>query len=102
MLIDLGLKNGNLYAGCEVESVAGRLNLMTPVSQAIEIVGTNIGNMIATIPQSDRSSVTLTGPMAVWSYLVAFHAVVHAFAEVRYDDGRGNIVVIARHGAVQN
>ncbi len=102
MLIDLSLKNGSLYAGCEVESIAGRLNLLTQVPQAVEIVGTNIGNMITTIPQSDRSSVTITGPMAVWSYLIVFHAVVHAFAEVKYDDGRGNIVVIARHGAVQN
>ena len=101
MLIDLSLKNGSLYAGCEVESIAGRLNLLTPVSQSIEIVGTNIGNMIATIPQSDRSSVTLTGPMAVWSYLVVFHAVVHAFNEVKYNDGRSDDVVIARHGAAQ-
>jgi hypothetical protein len=101
MVIDLSLTNNDLYAGCEVELVAGRFNLTTPVSQAIEIVGTNIGNMIATIPQADRNSVTLTGPMAVWSYLIVFHAVVHAFAEVKYNDGRSDDVVIARHGAAQ-
>ena len=101
MIIDLSLKNNALYAGCEVESVAGRLNLVTPISQAIEIVGTKIGNIIAMIPQVDRTSVTLTGPMAVWSYLVVFHAVVHAFTEVKYNDGRSGDVLIARHGAAQ-
>jgi len=101
MIIDLSLTNNDLYAGCEVELVAGRFNLVTPVSQSIEIVGTNIGNMLATVPRSDRDSVTLTGPMAVWLYLVVFHAVVHAFSEVKYNDGRSDDVVIARHGAAQ-
>jgi hypothetical protein len=39
--------------------------------------------------------------MAVWSYLVVFHAIVHAFSEVKYNDGRSDDVVIARHGAAQ-
>jgi len=101
MIIDLSLTNNDLYAGCEVELVAGRFNIVTPVSQAIEIIGANICNMIATIPQADRNSVTLTGPMAVWAYLIVFHAVVHAFTEVKYNDGRSESVLIARHGAAQ-
>ena len=101
MIIDLSLKNNALYAGCEVESVAGRLNLVTPISQAIEIVGKNIELIISTVPQVDRNSVTLTGPMAVWAYMVVFHAVVHAFTEIRYNDGRNASVIIARHGAAQ-
>lgn len=101
MIIDLCLKNVELYAGCEVESVARRLNLVTPIPRAIDIVGWNINKIVAAIPQADRTSVTLTGPMAVWSYLVVFHAVVHAFTEVKYNDGRSDDVLIARHGAAQ-
>lgn len=99
MIIDLSLTNNDLYAGCNIESVAGRLNLVTPVTLAIEIVGHNINHLIMEIPREDRNAVTLTGPMAVWSYLVVFHAVVHAFTEVRYNDGRNASVIIARHGA---
>jgi hypothetical protein len=94
--IDLGLNNAALYDGCTVETVAGRANLTTPVSEAIEIVGRNVAKMVA--GATDRDAVTLTGPMAVWAYLVVFHAVVHAFREVRYSDGRNPPVVVARHG----
>ena len=95
MQIDLSLKNEKLYAGCEIEEVVGRLNLKTPVAEAVNIVGRNIAAIVADTAAGD--SVTLTGPMAVWSYLIVFHAVVHAFSEVRYDDGRNN-VVLAKHG----
>ena len=97
MKIDLSLHNAALYKGCEIEEVAGRLNLKTPIGEAVGLVGRNIAAIIQAIPPEARDSVTLTGPMAVWSYLVVFHAVVHTFAEVRYSDGR-NTVVLARHG----
>ena len=97
MKIDLSLHNEALYKGCEVEEVAGRLNLKTPVGEAVGLVGRNIAAIIKTIPPEARESVTLTGPMAVWAYLITFHAVVHTFKEVRYSDGR-NAVVLARHG----
>ena len=95
-IIDLSLRNDALYAGCEIEEVAGRLNLTTPVDQAINIVGRNVAAIVDAA--SDRGEVVLTGPMAVWAYLVVFHAVVHAFARVYYDDGRGNKVLVAAHG----
>ena len=91
--IDLSLKNTQLYAGCETEEVAGRLNLTTLVSEAVNIVGRNIADM-----EIDSKEVILTGPMAVWSYLVVFHAVVHKTAKVYYDDGRNDKVLIAAHG----
>ena len=94
--IDLALSNNSLYEGCNIEEVAGRLNLTTPVDQAVNIVGRNIAAIVA--KTDDRGEVTLTGPMAVWSYLVVFHAVVHAFSRVYYDDGRGNVVLVAAHG----
>lgn len=98
MLIDLSLKNEVLYAGCVIEEVAGRLNLTTPVEQAITIVGRNIADIVQAVPADQRDVVELTGPMAVWAYLVVFHAVLHAFREVQYSDGRNPVVVIARHG----
>ena len=97
MKIDLSLHNAALYKGCEIEEIAGRLNLRTPVAKAVTLVGRNIAAIIQDVPPESRGSVTLTGPMAVWAYLVVFHAVVHTFSEVQYSDGR-NVVVLARHG----
>ncbi|MEI8343839.1 MAG: hypothetical protein WCF93_02745 [Candidatus Moraniibacteriota bacterium] len=98
MIIDLSLKNAALYEGCVIEEVAGRLNLTTPVAEAINIVGRNASALVASIPTAERDEVELTGPMAVWSYLVVFHAVVHAFRRVTYNDGRSGAVVVAAHG----
>lgn len=93
MIIDLSLKNDTLYAGCQVEEVAGRLNLTTPIHDAINIVGRNVNAI-----NVDPEAVTLTGPMAVWSYLIVFHAVVHRTRKVYYDDGRSGAVLVAAHG----
>ena len=93
---NLALSNSKLYEGCKVEEVAGRLNLTTPVDEAVQLVGRNVAGIVA--EAEDRSEVVLTGPMAVWAYLVVFHAVVHAFRRVYYDDGRGNRVLVAAHG----
>jgi hypothetical protein len=91
--LDLSLKNDSLYEGCEVEEVAGRLNLKTPIADAVNIVGKNMAKM-----DLSGEEITLTGPMAVWSYLIVFHAVVHRFARVYYDDGRSGKVLVAAHG----
>ncbi len=93
MKIDLSLKNKELYEGCQIEEVAGRLNLVTPVTEAVKIVGRNANAMAI-----DPTSVTLTGPMAVWVYLIVFHAVVHKTSRVFYNDGRNGEVLIAAHG----
>ncbi len=98
MKIDMGLSNAALYAGCTITEVAGRLNLTTPVSEAVQLVGRNIAAVVKAVPPEDRSEVTLTGPMAVWAYLVVFHAVVHCFGRVYYDDGRSGPVLVAAHG----
>ena len=97
MVIDLSLRNEALYKGCLVEEIAGRLTLRTPIAEAVTLVGRNIAAIIQDVPPESRDSVTLTGPMAVWAYLIVFHEVVHTFSEVQYSDGR-NVVVLARHG----
>jgi len=91
--IDLSLTNADLYKGCEIEEVAGRLNLTTPISESVNIVGRNVAEMNLTGDQ-----ITLTGAMAVWSYLIVFHAVVHRFSKVYYHDGRNEPVLVAAHG----
>lgn len=91
--LDLSLSNSALYAGCCIGEVAGRLNLTTPVCEAVNVVGKNIANM-----NLCGDEITLTGPMAVWSYLVVFHAIVHRFSRVYYDDGRSGAVLVAAHG----
>ena len=95
MNINLGLDNSVLYVGCEISEVGGRLTLDTPPAEASNIIGRNAAALVD--EAEDRSTVTLTGPMAVWAYLIVFHIVVHKFTEVRYDDGRGNNVLIAKH-----
>ena len=98
MKIDLSLKNSELYSGCEIEDVAGRANLKTPVADAVQIVGRNIVKIVEERYGTREPDVTLTGPMAVWAYLIVFHAVVHRFTRVFYDDGRSGPVLIAGHG----
>ena len=93
MVINMGL-NSPLYKGCEIKDVGGRATLITPPAEAANIIGRNAQ---AIVVAADRAAVTLTGPMAVWAYLVVFHIVVHQFGQVWYDDGRGNRVLIAQH-----
>lgn len=96
--LDLSLTNVLLYKDCEIEEVAGRLNLKTPVAESVNVVGRNIKSIVDGIASDSRDEVTLTGPMAVWSYLIVFHAVVHCFSRVYYDDGKNNKVLISAHG----
>ncbi len=95
--IDLSLANSVLYSGCEVIEVGGRATLNTKPSDATNIVGRNIAKIVSETPQEDRDEVVLTGPMAVWAYLIVFHAVVHKFSKVWYDDGRSGKVLISQH-----
>ncbi len=96
--LDLSLTNVILYRDCQIETVAGRQNLTTPIPDAVNLVGRNVNEWVQTIPTDARTDITLTGPMAVWAYLIVFHAVVHAFGRVYYDDGRNGPVLIAAHG----
>ena len=91
--LDLSLNNAALYDGCVIEEVAGRKNMTTPIADAVNAVGRNVANM-----NLYGDEVTLTGAMAVWAYLVVFHAVVHRFRKVYYDDGRSGAVLVAAHG----
>jgi hypothetical protein len=95
--IDLSLANGALYDGCKIDTVGGRSALVTDPVAASNIVGANAGKIIDAVAAVDRDEVVLTGPMAVWAYLVVFHQVVHRFKRVVYDDGRGGRVLIAQH-----
>ena len=92
-ILDLSLKNVDLYKGLEINEVAGRLNLATPVSEAVNVVGKNVAEM-----DLHGDEITLSGPMAVWSYLVVFHAVVHRFNKIWYNDGRNESILVAAHG----
>ena len=44
-VVDLGLQNTTLYKGCTVEEVGGRLNLITPLAEAVAIVGRNANTL---------------------------------------------------------
>jgi len=97
MIFNLDLENKELYAGCAITEVGGRLNLITPSSEAANIIGRNAIGIIDAIPAENRKEIILTGSMAIWSYLVVFHIVVHRFNKVYYDDGRNNRILIAAH-----
>lgn len=94
--INLALDNRELYEGCQISMVGGRLSLETPPDIASNIIGLNLQKIIDRV--EDRSEVVLTGAMAVWSYLIAFHIVLHQFRKVWYDDGKGIKILIAAHG----
>ncbi len=98
MILDISLANGDLYAGCQVEEIAGRRNLVTPVHEAIHLVGRNVERIVARVPAHERDECVLSGAMAIWAYLLVFHTVVHRFRRVLYDDGRTGPVLIAKHG----
>jgi hypothetical protein len=97
-VLDLSLGNATLYAGCEIREVAGRLALMTPMSEAVNIVGRNAKQIVEDLVTGGAEELTLSGAMAIWAYLVVFHIVVHRFRRVYYDDGKPNgKVLIAAH-----
>ena len=95
--INMGLENTELYSGCEIKEIGGRLTLTTAVAEAVNIVGRNAKKIVDATPAIERSEVTLTGAMAVWAYLVVVHQVMHPFGKVYYDDGRTGPVLIAQH-----
>ena len=46
----------------------------------------------------DPEEVILTGAMAIWAYLVAFHQLHGRTRRILYRDGRGAEVLVAAHG----
>ena len=40
--INLSLQNNDLYKGCEINEVAGRQNLVTPITDAVNIDGSSL------------------------------------------------------------
>lgn len=97
-ILDLSLSNAELYAGCKIEEVAGRLALMTPKEEAVNIVGRNARRLVEELVAAGTEEVSLSGAMAIWAYLVVFHAVAHRFRLVFYDDGTSSgRVLIAAH-----
>lgn len=71
---------------------------MTPAAQAIHLVGRNAQQIVERLVVEGVEEITLTGAMAIWAYLVVFHAAVHRFRAVYYDDGKpGGKLLIAAH-----
>jgi hypothetical protein len=98
--INMSLANAELYQGLQIEEVGGRSNLkIEDAATAANIVGRNAQKMVDAHFNEGGSSdtVILSGPMAMWSYLLVFHSVVHRFKEIRYHDGKLTWIV-ARHG----
>lgn len=97
-VFDLSLNNSQLYEGCEIQEVAGRLALITPVRDALQIIGRNAKAIVDGLVSDGVEEITLSGSMAIWAYLVVFHTAVHRFRRVYYDDGKANgKVLIAAH-----
>jgi hypothetical protein len=97
--LDLSITTENpLYASCEIEEVAGQHRLKATPEEAVNIVGRNAEAMVKRLVSDGVQTLILTGRSAIWVYLVVFHAAVHRFREVYYDDGKPNgRVRIAAH-----
>lgn len=93
MTLDLSLANAELYLGLAVERRAGRLTLLSPPAEAVEVLGRNLESLAI-----DPEEVTLTGSMAIWAYLVAFHFLHGRTRRIYYQDGRGERLLVAAHG----
>jgi hypothetical protein len=93
MILDLSLTNEHLYAGLDVQRDAGKLNLRTPIGTATAVMGENLQQM-----DIDPEEVVLTGPMAIWAYLVVFHSIHGRTKRIYYQDGVGNRILVAAHG----
>ena len=93
MILDLSLANGALYAGLDIQQLAGKATLLTPPAEAIPAISTNLGAMAI-----DPEEVVLTGAMAIWAYLVVFHLLHGRTRRIYYQDGRGDRLLIAAHG----
>jgi len=96
--IDISLNNNLLYYGCKINEIGGKLNLLTPPADAINIIGRNFQQIIVK-NRNGFKEIILTGSMAIWAYLVVFHIAVHLFVKVWYEDGLGNKLLIAAHGS---
>lgn len=97
LTLNMSLSNSQLYQGCEITEIGGRQTLVTKPDVAANIIGRNCMTIVEATPAEKRDKVVLTGPMAVWAYLVIFHQVVHKFNQVVYDDGRNGTVLVAQH-----
>jgi hypothetical protein len=96
--IDLSLSNHRLYVGCQIEEIAGRLILVTPKEEAVNIIGRNARAIVEGLVQQEVEELTLTGAMSIWAYLIVFHVAVHRFRAIYYDDGRpGGKVLVSVH-----
>ena len=93
MRLDLSLSNSALYAGLDIQELAGRPTLVTPSHEAIPVLLRNLSTLVI-----DSEEVTLTGGMAIWAYLVVFHFLHGRTKRVYYEDGRGERLLIAAHG----
>jgi len=95
--LNLSLNNAELYDGCDIQEIAGRLTLMTPAGEAVNIIGRNARQIVERLVAGGVEEITLTGAMAIWAYLVVFHSVVHRFRQVWYDDGKpqGKVLIAA-------
>lgn len=93
MILDLSLRNARLYRGLEVQELAGKLTLLTPPAEAMRGMVANLEEMAI-----DPDEVVLTGGMAIWAYLAAFHYLHGRTKRIWYEDGRGERVLVAAHG----
>ena len=93
MILRLSLDNDVLYCGLDIAVEAGKLNLRTAPEEAITAMLRNLASMAI-----DPEEVVLTGSMAIWAYLVVFHALHGRTRRISYLDGLGRTVLIAAHG----
>ena len=93
MTLNLGLDPPALWTGCEVRQLAGQLTLLTPAREAVPRLTANLSRLAI-----DPEEVVLTGGMAIWAYLVAFHFLHGRTRRIYYQDGRGERVLVAAHG----
>lgn len=92
-VLDLSLDNEDLYRGLEIARHGGKLTLLSPPEEAMDVLVENLEAL-----SIDPEDVVLTGSMAIWAYLVVFHALHGKTKRIWYKDGRGQQILVAAHG----
>ena len=93
MILDLSLANAELWKDLKTQSLAGKLTLVAPPEEAIPVLAARVAALAV-----DPDEVELTGGMAIWAYLVAFHALHGRTRRIYYRDGLGQRLLVAAHG----
>ena len=100
MEIDLGFGNEELYLGCDIREENGERVIKTLPHFVKSIIRANVRRIVEN-DKGNHEEIILFGPIKVpneiWIYMIVSHAVVHHYRKIWYDNGLGDVILIAQN-----